>query len=157
MKCFHAENIFFYLINANLKLLKQILYHIMDIRQIKYKNKVWFFLQFLAFQGIIGCILYVIKMSMKKLFIQLWQWILKYKKRLLYGALALFIGQICFLNLWWIGLNNFAYAEGWNDATQNTSFQNKTSGWAQKLSFYQRGIYILLYPILALAWALVNN
>ena len=94
---------------------------------------------------------------MKKLFIQLWQWVLKYKKRLLYGALAVFIGQICFFNLWWIGVNNSVYAAKWDDATQNASFQEKTSGWLQKLSFFQRGIYILLYPILALAWALVNN
>ena len=157
MKCFHTKNIFFYLINANLKPTKQILYHIREIRQIKYKNKVWFFLQFLAFEGIIDCVLYVIKISMKKIFMRLWQWILKYKKRLIYWALALFIGQICFFNLWWIGINNVVYADEPGGWSLITSFQNRATVWLEDLSFLERGCYVLLYPILILAWALVNN
>ena len=48
---------------------------------------------------------------MKKFFMQLWQRILKYKKKLIYGALALFIGQICFFWLWWIGVQNEVCAD----------------------------------------------
>lgn len=94
---------------------------------------------------------------MKKLFAQLWQWILKYKKKLVYGALALLIGQFCFFNLWWIGLNNVVYADEPENSTQNESFKDKASSWLEDLSFLNRWCYILLYPILILAGALVNN
>lgn len=93
---------------------------------------------------------------MKKVFSQLWQWVLRYKKRLIYGALALFIGQICFFNLWWLGVNNTVYAQ-WETVTEDAKFQEKVTNWLQDFSFLNRACYILLYPILILAGALVNN
>lgn len=157
MKCFHIGNIFFYLINANLKRFKQILYHIREIKQIKYENKVWFFLQFLALEGIIDYVLYVIKVFMKGVFVKLKMWISKYKKRLIYWAFALFIGQICFLNFWWLWGANNVFAEEPETPIQNLTFQKKATSRLQDLSFYRRAFYVLLYPILALAGMLVNN
>ena len=94
---------------------------------------------------------------MKKLFMHLWQWVLKYKRRLVYGALALFISQICFFNLWWFWVSNVVYADKEWEWTQSATFQQRASDWLQDLSFLERGCYVLLYPILILAWALVNN
>ena len=93
---------------------------------------------------------------MKKTFEQLWKWILKHKKELIYGALALFIGQICFFNLWWLGVGNEVFAAG-DTPSLNSDFQKRATGWLQSFSFLNRWCYILLYPILFLAWILVNN
>ena len=94
---------------------------------------------------------------MKRLFVQLLQWITRYRKRLIYGALALFIGQICFFNLWWFGINNVTYAAEPDTPSQNASFQERATKWLQDLSFLERCCYVLLYPILILAWWLVDN
>ena len=112
---------------------------------------------FFEFWTIIEYVLYVINLSMKRLFMQLLQWINRYKKRLIYGALALFIGQICFFNLWWFGINNVTYAAEPNTPSQKTDFQDRAGEWLSKLSFLKKWCYILLYPILVLAGALVNN
>ena len=121
------------------------------------ENKVLFFLHFFWFRAIIRCILYVIKLSMKKTLIQLWQWILRNKKKLIYGALALFVGQICFFWLWWIGVENEVFAADDASQTQGSDFQKRVSEWYQNISFYQNVVYILIYPILVLAWKLVDN
>lgn len=94
---------------------------------------------------------------MKNLIVQLKQCILNHKKRLIYWVLALFIGQICFFNLWWLWINNVVYADNQGEWTQNASFQERATDWLENLSFLERGCYVLLYPILILAWALVNN
>ena len=112
---------------------------------------------FFEFWTIIEYVLYVINLFMKKLFVQLLQWISRYKKRLVYWALALLIGQICFFNLWWFGINNVTYAVEPNTPSQNAAFQQKATDWLKDLSFFQRAFYVLLYPILALAWILVDN
>ena len=106
---------------------------------------------------IIKYVLYVINLSMKRLFVQLLQWINRYKKRLIYWALTLFIGQICFFNLWWLGTSNVVYAEPSENPAQKTDFQEKATTWLDNLSFLKKWCYILLYPILVLAGALVNN
>ena len=93
---------------------------------------------------------------MKKSFKQLWKWILKHKKGLIYGALALFISQFCFFSLWWLGGGNEVLAAG-DPPSQNSTFQEKATGWLQDFSFLNRVCYVLLYPILFLAWRLVNN
>ena len=99
----------------------------------------------------------LLNIFMKRLFSQLWQWALRYKKRLIYWSLALFISQICFFSFWWIGVNNSVYAAEQNTPSQNETFEQKSINWLLDLSFYQRIFYVLLYPILALAWILVDN
>ena len=94
---------------------------------------------------------------MKTFLKQLWQWILKYKKKLIYGALALFIGQICFFNIGWLGIPNQVYAQNQNTPSENWDFQKKATDRLQRFSFFNRWAYILLYPILILAWSLVDN
>lgn len=93
---------------------------------------------------------------MKKSFKQLWKWILKHKKELIYGALVLFISQFCFFSLWWLGVGNEVLAAG-ESVSLNSDFQEKATNWLQVFSFLNRWCYILLYPILFLAWLLVNN
>lgn len=128
------------------------LYHIKYIKQIEYENKIWFFLHFLRFRAIIVGVLYVIKIFMKKIFMQLWQWILKYKKKLIYGTLALFIGQICFFWLWWIGVQNEVFAaDGENPQEQMVTKLYDLSALLSKI------IYIIMYPLLMIAWKLVDN
>jgi len=129
------------------------LYHIKYIKQIEYENKIWFFLHFLRFRAIIVGVLYVIKIFMKKIFMQLWQWILKYKKKLIYGALALFVGQICFFWLWWIGVQNEVFADGQTEAT----IEWKVTEISDLMKSFQKIIYILVYPFLMIAWKLVDN
>ena len=94
---------------------------------------------------------------MKKIFMQLWQWILKYRKRLIYGALAFFVGQVCFFNLWWIWLVDDVYAADSNTPSQSDTFQEKAINWYEKLSFIQKTIYVVLYPLLVVAWKLADN
>lgn len=131
------------------------LYHIKYIKQIEYKTKIWFFLHFLGFRAIIVGVLYVIKMFMKKIFMQLWQRILKYKKKLVYGALALFIGQICFFWLWWIGLQNEVFAD--DGESQEQTIEKITSEKLPVLQLFNKIIYVCIYPILLVAWKVVDN
>jgi len=131
------------------------LYHIKYIKQIEYENKIWFFLHFLRFRAIIVGVLYVIKIFMKKIFMQLWQWILKYKKKLIYGALALFIGQICFFWLWWIGVQNEVFAA--DGESQEQTIKKITSEKLPVLQLFNKIIYVCIYPILIVAWKVVDN
>ena len=113
-------------------------------------------MHFFEFWTIIDYVLYVIKLSMKKLFIQLWQLILKHKKKFIYGALVLFISQFCFFNLWWIGVENVVYADD-GTTNENSNFQEVAT---EKLAIAQllhKLIYFLMYPILIVAWKLVDN
>ena len=93
---------------------------------------------------------------MKKLCIQLWNIVVKNRKRLVYCLLALFIGQICFFNLGGIWGEVYA-ADSGNTPTQNASFQWKVSGRYETVSFLQKMVYVLIYPLLIVAWKLVDN
>ena len=100
----------------------------------------------------------LLNIFMRKVFIRIWKWILKYKKRLIYGLLALFIGQISFFSLWWVGLqSNTVFAQNSNTQTQNSEFTEKATGWLQEFSFFKNVIYILVAPILIVLWKLVDN
>lgn len=115
-------------------------------------------MQFFAFWTIIAYVLYVIKLSMKKVFIQFWQWILKHKKRLIYGALAFFIGQICFFNLWWIGIQNQVFAASDREWTeQKAEFEKLVTEKVSLMDFFRKTVYIILYPLMFLAGKLVDN
>ena len=94
---------------------------------------------------------------MKKTFIQLRQWISKYKKRLIYGALAFFIGQICLFDIWWIGIDSEVYADGTEKTAENTEFQAKVESWQDSLAFVENIIYMFTYPILVVAGKFVDN
>jgi hypothetical protein len=59
---------------------------------------------------------------MKRILKQLWQLIFKHKKRLIYWALAFFVGQICFFNLWWVWIQSEVYAADGETATQRDEF-----------------------------------
>ncbi len=92
---------------------------------------------------------------MKKVIIKFLQWILMYRKKLIYLALALFIGQFCFLNIWWIWIENEVFAA--DSTTQSNSFQEQATKWLDKVSFLQKMVYIFIYPMLVVAWKLVDN
>jgi len=95
---------------------------------------------------------------MKKTFIQIRQWILGHRKRLIYAALALLIFQIWFFDLGWIWIENNVFAEdNWNTATQNVDFNSKAAEKFQEFSFIQKMIYLLIYPMLVIAGSLVDN
>ena len=126
----------------------------MVIKQIKYKNKVWFFLHFFAFASIIDYVLYVIKFFMKKVLIQIRQWVLKHRKKIIYATIALFIFQIWFFDLGWIWMENNVFAA---DEQTEDSFVKKLQKWDDSLSFFKVVLYVLIYPILIVAWKLVDN
>lgn len=92
---------------------------------------------------------------MKNLFIQIKQWVLKHRKKLIYGALALFIFQIWFLSLG--GINNQVFAEEWSTPTTDSNFHTKATKWITECSFFKIVIYVVIYPILVIAWKLVDN
>ena len=123
----------------------------------KYKNKVWFFLHFFGFRDIINHVLYVVKIFMKKIFMQLWQWMFRYRKKLIYSVLAFIVGQICFLNLWWIWIESEVYAADSNTTSQSDVFQEKATEWYEKFAFFQKVVYTFLYPLLVVAWKLADN
>lgn len=93
---------------------------------------------------------------MKKIFIELCRWIIEYRKRLIYGALALMIFQISFLNFGGIWIGNEVFAQQ-NTQTQAQTVNEKINEWAETYSFLYNTIYILIYPVLILAWKLVDN
>ena len=95
---------------------------------------------------------------MKNLFIQFRQWILKNKKRLIYWAFVLFIGQICFFNIWWIQNEVFAQSNSNREsATQRASFEKTVNEKTSLYDFYKKTVYILVYPMMFLAGKLVDN
>ena len=94
---------------------------------------------------------------MKEIFIKLWQFVTKYRKRLIYWIFAFFVGQICFFGLWWIWISNGVYAVEWDSATQNAEFEKKATKWKDEVSFFRKVIYTCLYPILLVVWKLVDN
>lgn len=136
--------------------MKIILYHKIAIKQIKYKNKVRFFLHFFEFAGIIAYVLYVVKFFMKKVFIQIRQWVLKHRKKIIYGAIALFVFQIWFFDSCWIWMDNNVFAEDGQASTEN-DFTSKLASWDNDLSFFKVVLYVFVYPILIIAWKLVDN
>jgi len=92
---------------------------------------------------------------MKNLIEQIWHWIMRYKKRLIYGVLALFIGQMCFFSVWWI--ENQVFAQSTDSQSQNDTFIKKATEDMETLSFVEDLIHILIYPMLVLAGKLVDN
>ncbi len=92
---------------------------------------------------------------MKKVFIQIRQWILGHRKRLIYGALAFLIGQICFfwLNELWFG--NEVLAD--DTQTQTSQFQSIITKHQNFTDFIYKFIYVLAYPIIFLAAKLLDN
>ena len=98
---------------------------------------------------------------MKKIFSQMWQWIIKNKKKLIYGALVLFIGQICFFSLWWIWVENQVFAaDATNNAgsvTEKEDFVKKVSQWGETFSYFKSIIYVVMYPILIMVGKFVDN
>ena len=106
-------------------------------------------------ESIIEYAFYVINVFMKKVIKQLWQLIFKHRKKLIYGVFAFIVSQICFFNLWWIWSE--VYAADWNTTSQSDVFQEKATEWYEKISFLQKVIYVVLYPLLVVAWKLVDN
>ena len=96
---------------------------------------------------------------MKKIFRQFGGRILKYRKRLVYWALAVSVGQICFfgINLIWIENQAFAAEEEQQTQTMEEAFQKKAIERNNTLTFLKRVVYVWLYPILYLTWRLVDN
>lgn len=123
----------------------------------KYENKVWFFLHFLMIESIIEYAFYVINVFMKKVIKQLWQLIFKHKKKLIYGALAFFVAQICFFDFGGVWIENEVYALDSDTPTQNAKFQEEATKWYEEISFFQQSLYVILYPLLVVAWKLVDN
>ena len=113
-------------------------------------------MHFFAFLDIIDYVLYVINLSMKKVFVQFRQWILKDRKRLIYGVFALFVGQICFFGVKWLGVENCVFAADGQTQEQKTA-EKKLEEWEKSLLFVNKTVYVLIYPVLALAWKLVDN
>lgn len=125
----------------------------------KYENKVWIFLHFLLFENIIDYVLYVVKIWMKKIFLHVWQRISKHKKKMLYGVLAFFVGQICFFGLWWIWVENQVFAQNnWGEtATQSSELQKSVWSRYKTMELFRKVVYVVIYPVLMLAWKLVDN
>ena len=94
---------------------------------------------------------------MKRILKQLWQLIFKHKKRLIYWALAFFVGQICFFNLWWVWIQSEVYAADGETATQREEFSKIVTEKAKLFDLYRKTGYVLLYPVVFLAGKLVDN
>jgi hypothetical protein len=123
----------------------------------KYTNKVRFFLHFLLFENIIEYAFYVINVFMKKAIKQLRQLIFKHRKKLIYGAFTFITIQFCFFNLWWIWIENEVFALDSDTPAQNDAFQEKATEWYEKLTFLKNTVYVLIYPMLVVAWKLADN
>lgn len=67
--------------------------------------------------------------------------------------MALFIFQICFFDLGWIWIENNVFAE----ENQEASIEAKAQQKVDTLSFVQKMIYVLIYPMLVVAGTLVDN
>ena len=95
---------------------------------------------------------------MKKIFIQVKEWILKHRRGLIYGVLASFVFGFCFFHLWGIWVENVVFAEDQqSQQTQTDVGQKKATEWYNALSFLNKIMYVLIYPMLLLAGKLVDN
>ena len=99
----------------------------------------------------------LLNILMKKAFNALSHRIQKYKKKLIYWALALFVVQIFFFNIWWIWIDNEVFAQNTDTATQNSNFQEQAKERYDTMAFAQKVVYVLIYPVLIIAWKLVDN
>ena len=89
---------------------------------------------------------------MKNLFIWMKKWVLKYKKGLVYGIFSLLIFQFCFFSFG--GVQNEVFADwGFQNEAFDTKIKERQSGW----SFLTKTAYVLIYPMLVLAWKLCDN
>ena len=96
---------------------------------------------------------------MKNIFVWIKEFVLKYKKKLIFWVLVFFIANLCLFWLGWIGIENNVYAADNNvtTQTQSQSFESVVTEKNQLMSIILKFSYILLYPILFLAAKLVDN
>ena len=93
---------------------------------------------------------------MKKIFIQFWQWISRHRKKLFYWVLALFVFQICFFDIWWIWISSHVFAaDAWGTSSQY--LLEKVANWLEEFKFFNVVVNVIIYPILIIAWKLVDN
>ena len=93
---------------------------------------------------------------MKKIFIQFWQWISRHRKKLFYWVLALFVFQICFFDIWWIWISSHVFAaNAWGTSSQY--LLEKVANWLEEFKFFNVVVNVIIYPILIIAWKLVDN
>ncbi len=71
--------------------------------------------------------------------------------------MALFIGQICFFNLWWIWIQNKVFAQSSTQTTQDDVTTKQAKKRDSTFSFFNKAVYILIYPMMVLAWKLADN
>ena len=76
---------------------------------------------------------------------------------MIYWALAFFVGQICFFNLWWVWIQSEVYAADGETATQRDEFSKVVTEKAKLFDLYRKTGYVLLYPVVFLAGKLVDN
>jgi len=77
---------------------------------------------------------------------------------LIYGVLASFVFGFCFFNWGGIWVENVVFADDqWGLQTQTSVATEKITEWEASVSFLRKVIYVLLYPLLLLAWKLVDN
>ena len=81
----------------------------------------------------------------------------KYKKILLYGILAFFVGQVCFFGMGKFGMQNEVFAADTTTQNENDKSIQKLQETEAIMSFLHKVIYVFLYPILILAGKLVDN
>lgn len=92
---------------------------------------------------------------MRKIFIQFLQWILKHRKKLVYWALAFFVFGFCFLNVSEIWVGNVVFAD--DAQTQQQKVEEKFTEWQNTMSFFNKACNVFIYPLLVIAWNLVDN
>lgn len=92
---------------------------------------------------------------MRKFFINFLQWISKHRKWLAYWALASFIFGFCFFNFGRIWVENVVLAD--SPQTQNDMVTEKATEWSSTFSFLTKVVNVLIYPMLLVAWKLVDN
>jgi len=86
----------------------------------------------------------------------IWQFILKYKKKLVYWALAFLCAQIFLFNFGGIWIQNQVFADE-ESATQSESFEQRAAKWTEFVWSAEKFMYVVLYPFLFLAGKLVDN
>ena len=99
---------------------------------------------------------------MEKIFIQFYQWIVKHRKKIIYGAFILVVSQFCFFKLGGIWIGSNVFAADLNQDEQKKQEQTQTinetfSKWKSTMSFFNKACNIFIYPMLVVAWYLVDN
>ena len=71
--------------------------------------------------------------------------------------MAFLICQISFFNIGGVWIENQVFAADWDTPTQNEFFVQKATERNEKLSFVNKVVYVLIYPLLVLAGKLADN